>query len=43
MVKVDLNDRKVPLTPFTECKAYGRVVLRRNGESIGAGIVTALE
>lgn len=37
-----LGDRLLPLSRFVDNKALGRIVLRREGSTIGAGVVTEL-
>ncbi|KAM9923334.1 hypothetical protein OXX59_005250 [Metschnikowia pulcherrima] len=38
-----LEDRKLPVARFEDNKALGRVVLRREGVTIGAGVITQVE
>ena len=44
LVKIKVADRhrKLCLETFADCRALGRFVLRRNGETVGMGVVTEL-
>lgn len=37
-----LGDRLMPVTKFTDNKALGRIVIRREGATVGAGMVTTI-
>lgn len=39
LVEISVMDRKLPLTKFADNKVLGRVVIRREGITIGAGVV----
>lgn len=39
LVEISVMDRKLPLTKFADNKILGRVVIRREGTTIGAGVV----
>lgn len=38
-----LGDRLMPVTKFADNKALGRIVIRREGSTVGAGVVTAIQ
>ncbi|KAG0200265.1 HBS1-like protein [Mortierella sp. GBA30] len=40
MVEIRLNGRAIPLETFKDSKELGRVMLRKGGETVAAGIVT---
>lgn len=43
LVEITVLDRKLPLTKFVDNKVLGRVVIRREGVTIGAGVVEGVE
>ncbi|KAK3832375.1 MAG: P-loop containing nucleoside triphosphate hydrolase protein [Linnemannia gamsii] len=42
MVEIRLNGRAIPLETFKDSKELGRVMLRKGGETVAAGIVTKI-
>ncbi|KAI7832726.1 P-loop containing nucleoside triphosphate hydrolase protein [Gamsiella multidivaricata] len=42
MVEIKLNGRPIPLETFKDSKELGRVMLRKGGETVAAGIVTKI-
>ncbi|KAG0044246.1 HBS1-like protein [Gryganskiella cystojenkinii] len=42
MVEIKLNGRAIPLETFKDSKELGRVMLRKGGETVAAGIVTKI-
>lgn len=38
-VKIQLSNRAIPLETFKQNKQLGRIMLRRGGETIAAGVV----
>ncbi|KAF9920366.1 HBS1-like protein [Linnemannia zychae] len=42
MVEIRLNGRPIPLETFKDSKELGRVMLRKGGETVAAGIVTKI-
>ncbi|KAF9436139.1 HBS1-like protein [Entomortierella beljakovae] len=42
MVEIKLNGRAIPLETFRDSKELGRVMLRKGGETVAAGIVTKI-
>jgi len=41
-VEIKLNGRAIPLETFKDSKELGRVMLRKGGETVAAGIVTKI-
>ncbi|KAG0096859.1 HBS1-like protein [Podila epicladia] len=42
MVEINLNGRAIPLETFKDSKELGRVMLRKGGDTVAAGIVTKI-
>lgn len=42
MVEIKLNGRAIPLETFKDSKELGRVMLRKGGDTVAAGIVTKI-
>ncbi|KAF9573418.1 HBS1-like protein, partial [Lunasporangiospora selenospora] len=42
MVEIKVNGRAIPLETFKDSKELGRVMLRKGGETVAAGIVTKI-